>query len=330
MPPRLDPMVSNQTANSLSEVMLGSSNNSSGDGSGGVGSGSSSSCGEAGGAAGESSIVGTASLAVSTHTSHSSQGSSDAGPASFRVHAPLPTSDTHIVRAPHPPPYGMAPSDPLPSPSDPLSFFLASGRSDRDPFGFGIGSVADGTFGERQPTTEELYLFRSHRLLQAEAVSVATSPSHASTRQRFGLVSATLARQVRMKVLEQTNAAVERVRGLGGCASASQQQDIINVERRTCHRMLSGILDHATSSLREISGSSGGGAGGDAMIDSGLGFDGARRQGGLQSVSSSMLGSPPTESQQVSSTLHLFAENHMVMTPVGLLGVCNILLAVRC
>lgn len=303
-------MVSNQTTKSLSEVMLGSSNNSPGDSSGGVGGGRSSGCGETGGAAGESGIGCTASLAVSTHTSQSSQGSSDVGPASFRAHPPLPTSDTHTVRAPHPPPYGLAPSDPLPYPSDPLSFFLASGRSDRDSFGFGIGSVADGTFGGRQPTTEELYLFRSHRLLQAEAVSVATAPSHASIRQRFGLVSTTLARQVRMKVLEQTNAAVERVRGLGGCASASEQQDIINVERRTCHRMLSGILDHATSSLREILGSIGaGGAGGEAMIDSGLGYDGARRHGGPQHVSSSMLGSPPTESQQVSFTLATITSN---------------------
>lgn len=196
-------------------------------------------------------------------------------------HNPLPYPDTHTVDL-HPP----CAADNL----DPLSFFLANGRSDTDPFGFGVGSVADGTFGGRKPTHEELLLFRSHRLLQAEAVGVAIGPPNVSSAEhvhkRFSLVSGALSRQVRMKVLEQTNTAVECVRALGTGASPAQQQDVINIERRTCQRMLAGILDAATSTLREIlaSTSNDRGAAGAGM---GAGF------------SSSLLGSPVTESQQV-------------------------------
>lgn len=229
------------------------------------------------------------------HGSTAAQQEDPGGPSDFVVHRPLPPADTHIINLPQA--Y-------VPESADPLSFFLASGRSDRDPFGFGVGSVADGTFGGLQPTSEQLLLFRSHRLLQAEAVSVAIGKAHsssASVRQRFSIVSTTLARRVRLKVLEQTNSAVERVRGLGGSASASQQQDIINVERRACHHMLASILDNATDSLREISdgsssGNIGGAAGADgAVTDSGFGGEIGHRQG----FPSSMLESSPTESHQV-------------------------------
>ena len=279
-----------------------SSNGGSGGGGGG-GSGSSSNGGGGNGGSnggGSGGSGGCSDLAVQTtssslSTTHCVQEQGDHNrSSSFVVHHPLPSSDTQIVNLPQA--Y-------VPDNSDPLSFFLASGRSDRDPFGFGVGSVADGTFGGRKPTSEELLLFRSHRLLQAEAVSVAIGPSHnssASIRQRFALISTGLARQVRMKVLEQTNAAVECVRALGGSASANQQQDMINAERRTCHRLLAGILDRATSSLREISCSNSnsvgnGGAPSSAGMDSELGM-GMGRQG----LSSSLLGSPPpSESQQV-------------------------------
>ncbi|CAM9963053.1 unnamed protein product, partial [Laminaria digitata] len=216
--------------------------------------------GSSGGSGGCSDL--TVATALSTHCVQE-QGDHTRS-SGFVVHHLLPSSDTQIVNLPQA--Y-------VPDNSDPLSFFLASGRSDRDPFGFGVGSVADGTFGGRKPTSEELLLFRSHRLLQAEAVSVALGPSHTSSaaiRQRFALISTGLARQVRMKVLEQTNAAVECVRALGGSASANQQQDMINAERRTCHRLLAGILDRATSSLREISCSNSNGGSGGAVSSAGM------------------------------------------------------------
>ena len=215
----------------------------------------------------------------------------DLSPSSFTMqHSPLPYPDNHIIDLHQP----YAPDN-----SDPLSFFLSNGRSDNDPFMFGVGSVADGTFGGRKPTPEELLLFRSHRYLQAEAVGVAMCPPHASgaehVHKRFSLVSAALSRQVRMKVLEQTNTAVDCVQGLGGNASAAQQQDVISIERRNCHRMLAGILDAATSTLREILASVNNDRGGAAGAGFGAGF------------SSSVLGSPVTESQQARSEVYTMA-----------------------
>lgn len=203
-------------------------------------------------------------------------------------HQSLPYPDAHV----------SLPQTYAPDGSDPLSFFLTSGRGDSDPFGFGVGSVADGTFGGRKPKEEELMLFRSHRLLQAEAVGVAIGPSQASSadathvRKRFSLASGALSRHVRLKVLEQTNAALERVRALGTGASSAQQQDAIAAERRTCHRMLTGVLDAATSALREISASCGGGSVELGGVAVGIGM-------ASSAFSSSLLGSPVTESQQV-------------------------------
>lgn len=182
--------------------------------------------------------------------------------------------------------------------SDPLSFFLSSGRGNSDPLGFGLGSVADGTFGGRKATPEELLLFRSHRLLQAEAVGLAIGPLHSSggtnaayVRKRLGLVSTAVERQLRLKVLEQTNTAVEGVRALGDGASPAQQQSVINAERRNCHRVLSGVLDEGTATLRELSTTGGGGLGGvSADMSMGMAFP------------PSVLGSPATESQQVRQT----------------------------
>ncbi|CAM9115440.1 unnamed protein product, partial [Scytosiphon promiscuus] len=212
---------------------------------------------------------------------------------------PSPTSSTTQHHSfSYPDEHTSLPQNYAPDCSDPLSFFLASGRGDSDPFGFGVGSVADGTFGGRKPSAEELMLFRSHRLLQAEAVGVAVGPSQASSadaarvRKRFGLASAALARQVRLKVLEQTNAALRCVRALGTGASPAQQQDVINAERRTCHRMLTGVLDTATSTLREISAGCGGGSVGLSGVGMGVGM-------ASSAFSSSLLGSPVTESQQV-------------------------------
>lgn len=228
----------------------------------------------------------------------------------------------------------------IPETSDPLSFFLDSGKSDRNPFGFGVGSVADGSFGGRKPTVEELLLFRSHRLLQAAAVSVAMlsgnrdasplqaslSSSHSATgnaaaavRQQFGVIGTILARQIRLKVLEQTNLAIERVRALGNSATPGQQQDIINAERRSCHRLLVVILDTATSSLQELSGSGiGGSISGGASVggsgnggvdgtnsagaDYGMGLDLGRRQQQDVFAPFSVFVSPPTESQQVTDS----------------------------
>lgn len=295
----------------------------------GTGSGSNDGSGGGGGGGGGGSGGGggCTELAVSTISNNTSSGRSSSGghdhhggpssssstknnsnnaPSGFVLHRTLPSSDSQMVNLPQ----AFAPDS-----SDPLSFFLASGKSDGDPLSFGVGSVADGTFGGRKPTREELLLFRSHRLLQAEAVLVATGLSYSAspaTRQRFGLISTTLARQVRMQVLDQTNAAVACVRALGGCASAVQQQEIINIERRTCHRLLVGILDNAASSLRILAGNSStrsntngscvapAGSG----MDSGFGID-VGRSGQRQSFPSSMslMGSPlSTEPLQVLNT----------------------------
>lgn len=208
----------------------------------------------------------------------------------------------HVVGSSNPPqpPYNISSDN---NSLDPLSYFLTSGHTDDDPFGFGVGSVADGTFGGRKPTPEELLLFRSHRLLQAQAVGVAiggrskttsSSPDAAHVHKRFGLVSAALARQMRMKVLEQTNAAVECVRALGPNALPTQQEDVIDVERRNCHRMLAGILDAATSTLREIVETSSCGGSLDGMAGGMVSTVGQ----GL-ALQSSLLSSPVTESQQV-------------------------------
>lgn len=203
---------------------------------------------------------------------------------------PLPyPPDAQVISFPEPYPHDD---------SDPLSFFLSSGRGDSDPLGFGLGSVADGTFGGRKATPEELMLFRSHRLFQAEAIGVAIGPLHSSggtnaayVRKRLGLVSTAVERQLRLKVLEQTNTTVEGVRALGEGAPPAQQQSVINAERRNCHRVLSGVLDEGTATLRELSTTGGGGLGG-VSVDMGMGM----------AFPPSALGSPATESQQVRET----------------------------
>ncbi|CAM9756564.1 unnamed protein product, partial [Ectocarpus sp. 4 AP-2014] len=188
---------------------------------------------------------------------------------------------------------------PLPYPPDAqVISFPEPYPGESDPLGFGLGSVADGTFGGRKATPEELMLFRSHRLLQAEAVGVAIGPLHSSggadagyVRKRLGLVSTAVERQLRLKVLEQTNAAVEGVRALGEGAPPAQQQSVINAERRNCHRVLSGVLDEGTATLRELSTTGGGGLGG-VSVDMGMSM----------AFPPSALGSPATESQQLAST----------------------------
>lgn len=208
-------------------------------------------------------------------------------PGSFTMqHTPPPYPDNHMADL-----HQQYVPDP-----DPLSFFLSNGRNDNDPLGFGVGSVADGTFGGRKPTTEALLLFRSHRLLQAEAVGVAICPSDASSAEnvhkRISRVSGALSRQVGMKVLGQTNQAMECVRALGAGVSEDRQEDVIEMERRTCHRILAGILDSGTHTLRGILASVNNDRGGAA----GEGFGGG--------FSPSLLGSPVTESQQVGRTFH--------------------------
>ncbi|CAM9266252.1 unnamed protein product [Ectocarpus sp. 13 AM-2016] len=237
-----------------------------------------------------------ASLCVTTRGAQEQQRQQGPGRVSSPIllmghqQQPLPYSpDAQVISFPDPYPHDD---------SDPLSFFLSSGRGDSDPLGFGLGSVADGTFGGRKATPEELMLFRSHRLLQAEAVGVVIGPLHSSSgadaayvRKRLGLVSRAVERQVRLKVLEQTNAAVEGVRALGEGAPPAQQQSVINAERRNCHRVLSGVLDEGTATLRELSTTGGGGLGG-VNVDMGMGM----------AFPPSALGSPATESQQLAST----------------------------
>ncbi|CAM9857381.1 unnamed protein product [Ectocarpus sp. 12 AP-2014] len=237
-----------------------------------------------------------ASLCVTTRGAQEQQRQQGLG----RVSSPILFMGNQQQPLPYPPDAQVI-SFPDPYPhddSDPLSFFLSSGRGNSDPLGFGLGSVADGTFGGRKATPEELMLFRSHRLLQAEAVGVAIGPLHSSggadaayVRKRLGLVSTAVERQLRLKVLEQTNAAVEGVRALGEGAPPAQQQSVINAERRNCHRVLSGVLDEGTATLRELSTTGGGGLGG-VSVDIGMGM----------AFPPSALGSPATESQQLAST----------------------------
>lgn len=228
-----------------------------------------------------------------------------------------PSNNTHVVGSSihhnFPQPHYNVSSDN--GDLDPLSYILACGQNDKDPFRFGLGSVDDGTFGGHKPTPEQLLLFRSHRLLQAEAVGVAigglslsaaaASGSPDATahmpNKRFGLICAALSRQIRIKVLEQTNAAVDRVHALGDDAPHSQQQEVIDMERRNCHRMLAGILDAATSTLREIVTTSCGGGGG---LGGGAAAGMVGTVGPGPALPSSLLNSPVTESQQVKDWLH--------------------------
>lgn len=164
-----------------------------------------------------------------------------------------------LLPSPEPTISPMPPYVGIDSNSDPLSLFLGNAQFDRDPSDFGLGSVVDGmanfsSTGRQSHTTEQLCLFRSHRLLQAEAAVVALSPLHNMTRQRLTQMSDNLARQVRQTVREQTNAAVERVAESNG-ASDERQQAIINAARRNCHRLLAVLIDQTTSSLKDIPGS---------------------------------------------------------------------------
>ena len=142
---------------------------------------------------------------------------------------------------------------------DPLSLFLVSWRNDYDPFDFGVGSVADGTFGGRKPTFEQLLLFRSHRLMQVEAISIAMGMSYssnASERQRFNLIASTVTNKARVKVAEKTNSTVKRIRALaknGTLNLYNKQEEVIDEERRICHCMIAAIFDNATRTLKEMS-----------------------------------------------------------------------------
>lgn len=143
--------------------------------------------------------------------------------------------------------------------AEPLSFFLDNAQFDRDPSDFGLGSVVDGmanfsSTGRPSHTTEQLCLFRSHRLLQAEAAAVALSPLHTMTRQRLRKISGNLARQVQQTVREQTDEAVKRV-AESNSASDERQQAIVDAARRNCHRLLTVLVDETTSSLKDIAGS---------------------------------------------------------------------------
>lgn len=154
--------------------------------------------------------------------------------------------------------------------ADPLSFFLGNDQVERDPSGFGLGSVADGlpsSSNGRRHTTEHVCLFRSHRLLQAQAATLALNPLHTLTRHRLRQLCRNLERQVRQTVREQTNDAVEKVAENDG-VNAEQQQAIVDAARRNCHRLLTGLLDVAASSLREIASSLG-----EGVMDPGFGVE---------------------------------------------------------
>ncbi|CAN0266009.1 unnamed protein product, partial [Ascophyllum nodosum] len=168
--------------------------------------------------------------------------------SSFVAHAPLysQTSITNLDRAV------------IPDNVDPLSYFLMSWRNDHDPFDLGIGSVADGTFAGRQPTCEQLLLFRSHRLMQAEAVSIAMDnaySSSASEKKRLRLIGKNVARKAWEKLFEKTISTIKRIRALRRDGILHKQHEVINEERKICNRMIAAIFDSATRSLKEISDS---------------------------------------------------------------------------
>ena len=228
----------------------GSSSTSGSSGGGGSGSGGSGSgSGGDGGSSVCSELGGVSCLRRNQGTTRTTRGLSDSTcPSSFITHAPLhaQTSLANLDRAV------------VPDNVDPLSYFLESGRNDHDPFEFGVGSVADGTFGGRQPTCEQLLLFRSHRLMQAEAVLIAMGKVYSSSvfeRQRLGLIGSTVTHKAWVKVAEKTNFTVERIRALARNGMQHKQQEIIDEERKICNRMISAILDSATRNLKEMSNS---------------------------------------------------------------------------
>lgn len=163
----------------------------------------------------------------------------DAASGGFVVSKPLfPTWDN---------PMAVLPLSSIDEYNNPLAYLLSNGPTNTDPSGFGLGSVADGTLGERPRTTEELRLFRSQKLLQAEAASVALNPLYGEKRKKLCQISSNLARQVRQAVRDHASAASGLLPHLG-------QEDIMDGLRENCHRVLTGFLDAARSALSEISG----------------------------------------------------------------------------
>lgn len=236
------------------------------------GYGSSSSRHDRGGGGGDvdSGFVGLGSVSQMRRNHGTTKELSDSsGARGFVAYAPQPSNTPKInIEVAHVPDY-----------ADPLSFFLINGKNGHDPFDFGLGSVADGTFGGKPPTFEQLLLFRSHRLMQAHAVFVAMSDAYslsASTRQRFSDIGGDLVRKVWAKLLEQTNSCIEHVRALGkvGGIPHGKKEDIIKEKRNSCHRMITGILDSTTRELREI-------------LDMDIRYDGSGGSGTDSSFSSS-------------------------------------------
>lgn len=175
----------------------------------------------------------------------------EAGLVGLPVHKPFLAPD--IARA-------SLPSSFVDDSQDPMASLLGNGPCDSDPSGFGLGSVADGTFRGRSRTIEMLSLFRSQKLLQAEAASIALNPMYVLNRSRLRHISSTLTRQIRQTVRDHTDAAVERMSNLADGASPKQQHEVVDGVRRNCHRVLTVYLDAARSSLREIFVSTGDGS----------------------------------------------------------------------
>lgn len=202
----------------------------------------------------------------------------DAGSVGFPGNKPFAVPDI---------PMGVFPLSCIDEYNDPLAYLLSNGPTDVDPSGFGLGSVPDATLGERPRTAEELRLFRSQKLLQAEAASVALNPLHHENRQLIRQIGTELAREIRRTVREHANASSGLVPHLG-------QQDLIDSVRQSCHRMIAGCLDAARSALSKISESMGCGSF-DAMDGQGM-----VQRSGLRRVVGPAPSQQAMEPQQVS------------------------------